>query len=1516
MSLLKTWKRRILRNSEKKRESSGMFDRTWKSITTGLAGLGFLASAHCLSAQTVEVSQIDALDVGKTTVQIVPDATGKRFHITSQAVSGTNAFNSFTNLNLANGDTANFYLPNGTNNLINFIQNRIEIDGMVNAIKDNKIGGNLFFLSSQGLVLGSTGVVNCGALFAMTPTNDFMEKFIGTGNLKIEGNSAEIGQITARKIVNRNGVVSGDGVPLNSDGSIVIAGSINAIDNVGAYSGNVTLEGTGKIDTGITDFSALVNTQDFMFQMPEGNQQGPVEVIVSGLTMTTNEDGNVELVAVADNINKESSASTGPDGYTGYNPANAEAKVLVQGTVNARKNASFEATAVNGTLTGQQTVVEYGETRELKTFVGADSIGSTKAVVEIDATARINAENDVNLHAFATNVYKSSAGLLDLGLNLAGMLSPINIQAETSFLESSSKVQVNKGAIVTAKKNIDVKSSCETDVIMGTGTSLAKIRQTSGIVSAGVVATEVNSSSNIEVSGTLNAGLDGDTTAGDITLNSISSNALDATAASKTANDSAILATGIVIGKVTNDASIKITSDAVVNAKRNVSGKAKTRSDVSTQAIVETGDDSYGGIAINFTDFNSSANVEIAKGFTTSGNIDFSSYNLVLQNRAIAKGKVGYTKISQAIANLQTSLVEGIFSLGKITSKFTGPLDEEAMTKFRAAGAIVVNRGSHDAGLKIGRGVKLNSGSELILKSSSVIEDIFTQADSVATSKLNNADGTKMSISAGLVYSDISQNSAVNVVDAGYSETTGNGTVLTGKTVEINSEAKVEYNRIKRVIQEIEDAVATLKISVTDQNQLALINSVVTAYQNIKDKFSVIGSDGLTNPDNITYFLNALASMSTMSDALSQLIAGENLLVAKAAEIVTAGADFAFYNNFLNTAVSSAVKGANEEKIRDIGFAGAVGFNDYTAVSEVIIGRNTTIQSVNPATSVDESIQVSAEADIDMIGAAGYLIPSSGSTAMGGTFFAQDFNPCSRVYIPEGANVIGGGKNVSISADTDADAIACGLSSAMAGAGIQGMFTYVSGDSEATVRIDDEVDFSQVKDLKLNSLNNTRIINVAGAAMISSSVGVSAGFAINNFEKDCIVFFGDTDNLYQNFIDERAGIDPTTTKNSKRTRTDAKVAVAGQMDAQAKSTGSFVAVGVAGGVTMNDDSGGPGKLDFIKNKAEIAQNKIANTINSVALFFSDITSQLSTKTDVKSTAQHTNPSISLSAAGSGGLNFIENNTNVSLRTLKMEFDGDSGSNLNAIAVNNTDVWAFAGSAGVMFQTQTQGDSANKSVGIAGALGLNSLNNTTTVMVKNNSIINADQVNVFSVNGGKIAAAGLGLQVSKNSGNADGAFTMGGSVSINNIDNTVNALLVDTDVTGTGALNTDVNVAAYEGDLQVTGGVQITVGQQKGAFGAAVNVSKINNDVTARVNGGNFNQIKDLNVTAIQAIAQINGAMTAGVVLGTSNSVSLMGAMIYNDLENNLAAEIINPAIIFVVKTRPGFRRCSNNLILA
>lgn len=1491
MSLLKTWKRRILRRFAKKNTDKGVLNRTWKKIATGIAGLGFLATNSLAIGQT---SNIQAFDSNSTQVDVDYDNNNfKRFHITTTTTSGSNAFNSFSNFNLATNETANFYLPNGTGNLINFVKSKIEIDGTVNAIKNNKIGGNLFFLSSQGLVLGSSGVVNCGALYAMTPTAEFMDKFVGNDNgmLNINDNATEIAQITSRKFVNHNGVAANDGIPLNADGSIVIAGRINAIDNFSAHAGSVTLEGSGRIDTGITDFSALVNTDNIWKQDENGGFYGQplLDVGVSGLAMTTNDDGNVELVAVADTKDKTSSTSI-VGGTSVHVKATAAAKVSVSGTVNAKRNANFEAVAVNGTLTGTETIAKYGENRSVKSFSGAKFISSTNAQVEVNSTARINADKDVAMRALAINVYKNSTSPVDLGLMFIGMVAPVNIAAEVVVAESKAEVKVAQGALVTAKKNIDVKASSEADVIVGASTSLVSSRQTpGGGVAAGVVFAEVTSDANIAISGSLNAGTAGDTAAGDIALNAVSENSLDATAASKTAGDKSAISTGIVIGKVTNRSDIKINNTAVINAKKEVKGKALTRSDVSTEAIVETGDDTFAGMAINFTDFDSSAHVDVKSSVDAVSNIDLSAANLVLQNRSTAKGTVGHSKFSKAVANLQTSLIDGIFSLSKFTSKFAGPIKDQA-AKFRAAGSVVINRGSHNAGLDIGSDVNLTSGNDLILKSSSVVRDLFIQADSVARSKANTADGAKASVSAGIVYADISQDSTVKIADASYDTAAGNKTVLTGKTVDIGSEAKVEYNRVKRMIAAIEDAIATLESITTTSTQKNMINSVKAAYSGLKGGFSALGAEGLSKAENITAFINALSSLVTMGDALGTLVAGESRIVAAAAKTVTSAADFAFYNNFLNTAVSSAVKGATAENTTDIGFAGAVGLMDFNLNSDVLVGRNVTVKSVNPGASVADSVKISAKADVDMISGAGYLIPSSGSKAMGGTYFSQDFNTSAKVMIPEGVNLNGGGKDISISAANDVKAIAGGFSAAMAGAGIQGMFTHLTGVNDASVNFDNEADAASVRNLKLNALNNTRIINFAGSVMISSSVGVAAGFAINDFVKDSIVLVGDIDTKYQDYLDKKAGTDKNTTTDSTRSRTDAKIAATGQVDAQAKSQGGFIVAGVAGGITKNDDSGDPGITSKITGKVDSAEKGITDTINKVAGKFSSITSELSSKTKTASSGTHTNPSISLSVAGSGGLNFIETNTRVDVSGMTLELGGTTGSNLNAIAVNNTDVMAFAGTAGIMFQTATK-DTSGKSVGIAGAVGMNNLKNKTEAVIKNSTVNNADNLNVFAVNGGMNIAAGLGLQVSKNSGNAAGAFTMGGSVSLNNIDNTVNAELNNTNVTGKSALKTDVNVAAYESDLQITGGVQVTVGQQRGAFGAAVNVSKIDNNVSAKITGGTFNQVNNISVSALQAIAQINGAVTAGVIFGTSNTTSIMGALIYNDTDNNLTAKI-------------------------
>ena len=84
------------------------------------------------------------------------------------------AVNVFQDFQLDANNIANMYFKTqqGTewkDNLVNFVNTRIDINGTVNAIQNNQIGGNLFFLSQDGMAVGKTGVINTGSLYVMTP---------------------------------------------------------------------------------------------------------------------------------------------------------------------------------------------------------------------------------------------------------------------------------------------------------------------------------------------------------------------------------------------------------------------------------------------------------------------------------------------------------------------------------------------------------------------------------------------------------------------------------------------------------------------------------------------------------------------------------------------------------------------------------------------------------------------------------------------------------------------------------------------------------------------------------------------------------------------------------------------------------------------------------------------------------------------------------------------------------------------------------------------------------------------------------------------------------------------------------------------------------------------------------------------------------------------------------------------------------------------------------------------------
>ena len=127
-----------------------------------------------------------------------------------------------------------------------------------------------------------------------------------------------------------------------------------------------------------------------------------------------------------------------------------------------------------------------------------------------------------------------------------------------------------------------------------------------------------------------------------------------------------------------------------------------------------------------------------------------------------------------------------------------------------------------------------------------------------------------------------------------------------------------------------------------------------------------------------------------------------------------------------------------------------------------------------------------------------------------------------------------------------------------------------------------------------------------------------------------------------------------------------------------------------------------------------------------------------------------------------------------------------------------------------------------------------------------------------------------------------------------------ALAEDNAVTGKSAAEkADVDVTAYESDLQVTGGVNADVAIGGGnTAGGSLTVANIKNKLEAGIHGGTYTDIGATQVQGLLATKQISAAISAGVAVGgngTDNAFT--GAMLYNGLHNTVNANISNNANI-------------------
>lgn len=184
--------------------------------------------------------------------------SGKQYDITNQQVKDGNALNKFDKFGINQHDVANLHMGEA-NHQINVVKNKIDIDGVVNAIKDNKIGGDVYFFSNAGIAVGSHGVFNVGRL--TLGTNTAVGDALYNGHYVVPSQSGPVQKNFDRdkdfyqkspaeraRLLNDGSLWGGNTA---GDAGISFAGKINAEDSVVIASAKSTISQTdGVIQTG------------------------------------------------------------------------------------------------------------------------------------------------------------------------------------------------------------------------------------------------------------------------------------------------------------------------------------------------------------------------------------------------------------------------------------------------------------------------------------------------------------------------------------------------------------------------------------------------------------------------------------------------------------------------------------------------------------------------------------------------------------------------------------------------------------------------------------------------------------------------------------------------------------------------------------------------------------------------------------------------------------------------------------------------------------------------------------------------------------------------------------------------------------------------------------------------------------------------------------------------------------------------------------------------------------------
>ena len=1544
--------RKFLRSAERLSLSAIAKDSAAQKIVSAVTAIGFVMQPVAALASTITRTD---------------NGPGVSFNngvadVFAGKVVGDVAINKFAVFQLDANNIANMYFGENKDgkvgNLVNFVDSRIDINGTVNAIQNEKIGGNLFFFSSDGMAVGKSGVINAGALYVATPTENAFKDY---KNLKTEDQF--------KTIIKEEGFAN---IPINASGTISVLGKVNAVNAVNLRAAkigvgkNVSENNIGDVAAGATATDASIRTGVVDFK--DIVNIGKVKSDLTGNALKATKDGSGDIVLAASNNYNDNYSML--DDFSKIAGAKVEAELSVANgaEVKATGNAKLSAKALNNVVVEESD--QYKENYTPSTTTNSHLYGqivTTNATVNVDG--KVEAKQ-VDITADAVNRYVSAESSVlnahNITSNIVGALTA-NLDASYAVLNSKAEVNVGQSAEINAtgsdtvsagkvvKPALNIKANSSVEAGAGASTALLKVMNVAGtniIPAAAVTYSQTHNEAAVNIDGTLKS-------TGGTSVTALADSKVNSEAKATTMDVSENPNLGDVALNITtgdNKSSVTIGKTAqMTELQKDVNIEAKSVNSVITKAEVSTGEKAVVATAINVTDYDSKANVNINGNVSSKdGSLSVNAENVLTDNTVIANNAMGSSafmkkivtniKGSQSLDSLigengaKDQLLGGIkkwlanakYTPQKLKDKLNAPSTPSAQTEpkpwdkladFMSTGVSVgVAVESNTADVKIGQGVALAAKNDLNITAKSVIEDTQMQI----TGKSNNYDkdtSNKALVNASVLYGKLDNTATVTV--AGCEEAQGSApatnVTLTGGKVNIAANSSFEYNRINRMVQEVKDACAKVKDAYTGANHDE-INAKADALSTAADAFfnyakdNCFSSNGGEQVDFMDLFggqkyKDFTAACSALTEALGD--EAKNIAVGPI-NVVSAAAAFANPNSYLNFTAGSANGGKSgpgeHEKPATIALAGSAVATDISNNARVLIGKNANIKAGNELAMKAASKQF----DVSLAGKLG--LNGGGKNAAGGTFAIGLADANSLVAVAQGAKLTAG--SVDIGTENKIDHIQLSLGAGKGTtSGVSGMVGYLEGASNSLVSVDDEAVINAgTGAVNLNAKNDTNVYSAAGAVAMGETAGIGVAATITNFDRYTYAAIGDNGyaappqaTTEQGESGSDSGDKLGEDANADRSKEAEKLA---NTAAEKRATLQQL-VQNASGLRQGTDDGKnyTEQADFFGSKTA-ADTK--GSINAGSFKVNAETGGKIINVAVAGGVSTADDSGEVSIFDKLG-NFVSNKTNALTNKLHA-LDHKVAGKINGLMDRQTEAQKVLPTDQKPTATPS-GQQSSVTIAGAGSAAINLLDGDTGALVDNvkiniakdttenkNITVTAKDTAMMVAAGGAAGISWKKLTKDNNANSHNAAF--GGTVAVNDIDSQTLAVISNSEIENAAAI---INNAQKSGSLAAAG-LGLALAKNSGGNGgtniaatvnASVNIADNtayallqNNKVNTDTVSGEDKRATSITNTAFDNDIQITGGVNTSLSIGGDNAFVGGATVSYGSLKNDVQAAIL------------------------